>query len=93
MLTKNQFADKLDIIVPLPQNLLLGEQIPLGKKLQSGPIDITLSFFGNMDEVYDMMQNSSHSTRAYLVRMNGLKNKLVCAIIAILKAAEETEEL
>ena len=52
-----------------------------------------LSYFGNMDEVYDMMQNSSHSTRAYLVRMNGLKNKLVCAIIAILKAAEETEEL
>ena len=92
MIANNQFAEGLDLKVTL-EVCRSGRQIPLGEKLMDGPIDIVLSYFGSEDEVYDFLQKASHRTRAYLVRKDGLKNLLVCGIIATLRAAKESEQL
>jgi len=47
-----------------------------------------LGFLGDSDEILNLMQRLSHSTRAYLVNAKGLKGFLVLGITAIFKEAE-----
>ena len=41
-----------------------------------------MSYYGDRDDVYRLLQRASHTTRAYLYNANGLKGFLVKGIVA-----------
>ena len=51
-----------------------------------------LSYYGFADEVYELMQTTSHATRAYIHKANGLKGFLIPSISMLLTAVSQTEE-
>ena len=55
-----------------------------------------LSFVGDSDEVYDIMQKTSHTSRGYISNVNGLKGFVVRGIVTTFsegKASGEFEKL
>ena len=87
---KQDFESKIDVKVPLVELYLSG--MPFALKSRRG-VAIVLSFFGDVDEVGELMQKSSHETRAYFVNANGLKGFIKSVIVTFLRKAEEKGEL
>ena len=54
IIATNEFEERLDKKVPIVNGYRLGKQIPFGEKILGDPIDVILSFYGSMDEVYNM---------------------------------------
>ena len=48
-------------------------------------VAILLSFYGDRDEVSDLMQKVNHQTRVYFLNAHNLRGFLVSAILAILR--------
>ena len=55
-------------------------------------VAIIFSFYGFADEVYELMQTTSHTTRAYIHAADGLKGFLIPSISTLLKQASQTKE-
>ena len=56
-------------------------KIPFGKIVSKYAISIILSYYGPSDDVHDLMQRTSHLTRAYFIN----EDRLRCFLIKIKK--------
>ena len=52
-----------------------------------------LSYYGERQVVYKLLQTTSHTTRAYLVNSEGLKAFLIPGIVEILKSQEINQQV
>ena len=52
-----------------------------------------LTFYGDINDVYHLLQITSHKTRAYILNANGLKGFLVPTVTSVLKKALADDEL
>ena len=69
------------------------KKLPFSKLQSRLVVAKVLSYFGDSDQVYYLMQTTSHRTRAYITNASGLKGFLVRGVISILKEAESSGEL
>ena len=82
---------KQGIKVAINQNL--AKRFPFGKLESRLALAKILSFYGDSDDVYILMQLVSHTTRAYLKNEQGLKGFLICGYIQCLHQAKVDEQL
>ena len=66
------------------------KSLPFGELKSRMGVALVLSYFGDSEKVYKLMQCTSHRSRAYIFNAKGLKGFLVPGIIAALKEAQET---
>ena len=68
-------AVKFESDVPIKENYL--KLIPFEGLQARVPVAIIFSYFGFRDQVFDLMQVLSHTTRAYFVNSGGLGGFLI----------------
>ena len=83
-------------ILKVPLKEELSKKLPITKLQSRLGVAKVLSFVGDSDKVYDIMQKTSHTTRAYISNVNGLKGFVVRGIVTAFsegKASGEFEKL
>ena len=82
---------EIDIYIPIKEELKKCLIFGLQARL---PIGIILSFFGYSNEVFELMQTLSHSTRAFIFNAKGLNGFLVnLDLCEILNDAKKSGQL
>ena len=83
-------AIKFEVDVPIKENY--SKLIPFLGLQARGPVANIFSYFGHKDQVSDLMQVLSHSTRAYFVNSEGLGGFLIpYNVINILIQGEKSQ--
>ena len=67
------------------------KNLPLGKLQSRVGSALVLSFFGDNDQVSNLMQTINHKTRAYFQNSAGLKGFLIKSYASILQQASEED--
>ena len=75
----------------LPGFLVKADLMPFAN-FKALPVAITLSYYGDREQVYDLMQKCSHKTRAYIVNAPGLRGFLIPTVIAMIRRIRSGSE-
>ena len=71
------------------------KNLPYGNLTSRPAVAIVFTYMGDREEVSDLMQKTSHETRAYFVNADGLKGFLVeySTVIGVIKKADRVGKL